>query len=79
VHLRLFMMILLVMASASHGDAMSDVSMERKRIMVSLCISVVDEYTSYAAGFSKPKDPVRLEREFERCAEIIDEYEMLSR
>ena len=67
------------MASASSAKAMSDVSIERKRIMVGLCISVIDDYTRYAAGFSKPKDPVRLEREFERCAEIIDEYEMLSR
>ena len=67
-----------LIAAATVSGAISNESLERKRIMVKLCSGVIEEYTRYAAGELQPKNPVYLEREFQRCAEIVEEYEMLS-
>jgi len=72
-------LILMLTLQAGAAQAMSDQSIERKEIMVSLCTGVIENYTRYLAGTFTPKNPVQLEREFKRCAETVDEYETLSR
>ena len=56
---------------------MSDESLQRKEAMFKLCTALIDEYTRYLAGVTHPKNLVYLEREYQRCAEVVDEYEML--
>ena len=71
-------MAMLVLTSISYdNDMVSAESLRRKEIMVKLCIPIIDEYSRFRAGLAKSKNPVHLEREFNRCAEIIDEYETL--
>lgn len=67
-----------LLASATASGAVSNESMERKRIMVRLCSGVIEDYAQYVAGKLRPNNTVYLEREFQRCVEVVEEYEMLS-
>ena len=68
---------LLISALSPGAAELSNESMRRKKITVDLCGRIVEEYTRYLAGLAQPKNLVSLEREFNRCANVFDEYEML--
>lgn len=71
-------LILVSLANASPAIAqVSEESLKRKQIMVRLCAPIIEDYMRHLAGLPISMNPVYLEREFSRCAEVIDEYETL--
>lgn len=66
----------LVLGSAPLTGAAS--SLESKRAQAALCEGILHQYLAYLAGLEKPRDVVKLDREFRRCAELIEEYEEAS-